>query len=137
MDTNYATIEVESRTGDFSETFVMRQKGCGFMLAYPVIDVDRTGRQLKRACEARNITVREIQEFLGLAARQSIYGWFQGRTLPSLDNFYAISCYLGLRMDEMVIPQGRSREIPVWNAARALERRQMAYYGFCLRAAVA
>lgn len=104
------------------------------MLAYPVINVKETGHLIKRSCERRNVTVRQIQEFLGLAALQSIYGWFQGRTLPTLDNFYALSCYLGMRMEDLVVPEGRSREIPVRDAARALERRQLAYYAFCLQA---
>lgn len=125
---------MESKTGELEGTFVTRQKGCGFMLAYPVINVKETGRLIKRSCEKRNVTVRQIQEFLGLAALQSIYGWFQGRTLPTLDNFYALSCYLGMRMEDLVVPEGRSREVPVRDAERALERRQLAYYAFCLQA---
>lgn len=107
------------------------------MLTYPVIDVRETGRRLKDVCGERKITVHEIQEFLGIGALQSIYGWFQGRTLPSLDNFYALSCYLGMKMEELVVPEGDSREIPVRDADRALERRQLAYYGFCLQAEAA
>lgn len=137
MDTRYAIIEVETRGGVLHEAFSTRQKGCGFILAYPVINVKETGRQLKRSCERRNVTVRQIQEFLGLAALQSIYGWFQGRALPTLDNFYALSCYLGVRMEDLVVPEGRSREVPAWDATRALERRQMAYYAFCLQAEAA
>ncbi len=110
------------------------RKGCGFMQVYPVIDVQETGRQLRAECERRQVTPKELQEFLGLAALQSIYSWFQGRTLPSLDNFYALSCYLGIRMEELVVPKRRAREVPVRGAARALERRMVAYLGFCLQA---
>ena len=87
------------------------RKGCGFMQVYPVIDVQETGRQLRAECERRQVTPKELQEFLGLAALQSIYSWFQGRTLPSLDNFYALSCYLGIRMEELVVPKRRAREV--------------------------
>ena len=110
------------------------KKGCGFMQIYPVIDVQETGRQLRTECERRQVTPKELQEFLGLAALQSIYNWFQGRTLPSLDNFYALSCYLGIRMEELVVPKRRAREVPVREAARAMERRMVAYLGFCLQA---
>lgn len=111
-----------------------KRKGCGFMLTYPVIDVQETGRQLKKECERRQVTPRELQEFLGLAALQSVYGWFQGRALPSLDNFYALSCYLGIRMEELVVPRQRGREVAVRDALRALERRMTAYLGFCFLA---
>lgn len=109
-------------------------KGCGFMLIYPVIDMEETGKQLKWECERRNITPKELQDFLGLAALQSIYGWFQGRSLPSLDNFYALSRYLGIRMEELVIPERNSREVPVRDAYQGLVRRMMAYFGYCLQA---
>ena len=101
---------------------------------YPVIDVEETGKYLKAECDRRNISAKEVQEFLGLAATQSVYSWFQGRALPSLDNFYALSRYLGMRMEEMVIPQKRSREVPAREAKQSLERRLMAYLNFQLQA---
>lgn len=118
----------------FEFEFAAWKKGCGFMLTYPVIDVQKTGKHLKMECERRQVTPREIQEFLGLAALQSVYGWFQGRTLPSLDNFYALSCFLGMRMEEMVVPKRREKEVVVRDALRSLERRMMAYLGFCFQA---
>lgn len=109
-------------------------KGCGQMQGYPVIDVYQTGLRLKGACEKRRITAKDVQKFLGLAALQSVYGWFQGRTLPSLDNFYALSCYLGMRMEDMVVAKGERREVPEQEAFLALQRRQMAYLAFCFEA---
>lgn len=131
------TIEVERRIRGRSEADASEQKGCEFMLTYPVIDVQETGRQLKRECDRRRVTPKEIQDFLGLAALQSIYGWFQGRTLPSLDNFYALSCYLGMRMEELVVPEHRSKEVLARDTVRARERRMMAYFGFWLQAEAA
>lgn len=127
-------IEMEIGTERYRGIFAGEQKGCGFMLTYPVIDVEETGRQLKMECDRKQVTPKEIQEFLGLAALQSIYSWFQGRALPSLDNFYALSCYLGTRMEELVVPEDRSREVLVREATRGLERRMLAYFGFCLQA---
>lgn len=55
--------------------------------------------EVKEACIKKNIEAKEIKQFLGLAAMQSIYNWFQGKALPSLDNFYALSSYLGTELD--------------------------------------
>lgn len=104
------------------------------MQGYPVIDVHRTGLRLKRACEKRCITAKDIQRFLGLAALQSVYGWFQGRTLPSLDNFYALSRYLGMPMEDMVVAKGETKDVLEREAFEALQRRQMAYLAFCFEA---
>lgn len=126
-----AEISAEG-AGEISEE--RTEKGSGFMQVYPVIDMLETGRQLKQECDRRQVSPRELQEFLGLAALQSVYGWFQGRTLPSLDNFYALSRYLGMQMEELVVPQMYSREVRVRDARRSMERRLMAYFGFCLQA---
>ena len=79
-------------------------------MGYPLIDVLRTGQRLKEACIKKNIEAKEIKQFLGLAAMQSIYNWFQGKALPSLDNFYALSSYLGTELDSLIVPQGRHQE---------------------------
>ena len=139
-DSDYIILEIqnpdrENRRRDTEEIFAdVTGKGCGFMQVYPVIDMEETGRQLKQECERRQVSPRELQKFLGLAALQSVYGWFQGRTLPSLDNFYALSRYLGMQMEELVVPQKNGREVLVREARRAMERRLMAYFGFCLQA---
>lgn len=129
---DYFKIDVESIKRESDKR--CPEKGCGFVLVYPVIDVEETGKYLKAECDRRNISAKEVQEFLGLAATQSVYSWFQGRALPSLDNFYALSRYLGMRMEEMVIPQKRSREVPAREAKQSLERRLMAYLNFQLQA---
>lgn len=125
-------MEVEIRTWRYRGDVADGQKGREFMLTYPVIDVQETGRQLRKTCDQKQVSPKEIQQFLGLAALQSVYSWFQGRALPSLDNFYALSCYLGMRMEELVVPQRRSREVPAREDTGRTERRQLAYYGFLL-----
>ena len=105
------------------------------MRNYPVIDVEKTGKKLLRECELREISTKELQQFLGLSGRQSIYTWFQGKALPTLDNFYALSRFLGIAMEELVICreeedvqdplEGQYERIDV----RAMERRHLAYFG--------
>ena len=140
MDSFFGIVEVESGTGGFGEVFGSLRKGSGWMLAYPVIDMQKTGLRLKRECEARHVTIPEIREFLGLAAAQSIYGWFQGKALPSLDNFYALSCYLGLRMEDLVVPRGDAAEIlyrgTEGGTACGLRIRMLAYLTVCFEADV-
>ncbi|MDO4294067.1 MAG: hypothetical protein Q4C65_12685 [Eubacteriales bacterium] len=104
------------------------------MQKYPVIDMEETGMQLKMACDWNRVSASQLQDFLGLAAKQSVYGWFQGRALPSLDNFYALSCYLDMKMEELVVPKGCARRVPDRLAFLLMQRRLMAYFGFCLQA---
>ena len=110
-----------------------RQHGGTEMTGYPLIDVLRTGQRLKEACIKKNIEAKEIKQFLGLAAMQSIYNWFQGKALPSLDNFYALSSYLGTELDSLIVPQGRHQEHEILEDA-SFFRRQAVYFGFLLEA---
>ena len=101
------------------------------MTGYPLIDVLRTGQRLKEACIKKNIEAKEIKQFLGLAAMQSIYNWFQGKALPSLDNFYALSSYLGTELDSLIVPQGRTiRSMKYWKMPPFSGGRQF-ILGFC------
>lgn len=72
-------------------------------MEYPSIDVIATGRNIARLREENGITVRALGRYLGMTNTNSIYRWFRGETLPSLDNLYAISVLLNVSMNEIIV----------------------------------
>lgn len=70
---------------------------------YPVIDMVRTGQNIKRIMQFKGLTVKDVQEFLELSTPQSIYHWFDGRNLPTIDNLYALSELFQMPADAMLI----------------------------------
>ena len=72
---------------------------------YPKIDMKLTGPRLREECQRKNFTVKDIQNYLQIGAFQSVYAWFSGKALPSLDNMYALSYLLGRSIDELIVPQ--------------------------------
>ena len=76
---------------------------------YPVIDKRETGVNLRRLMDKRNISVKDVQKYLGLNCIQSIYHWLNGISMPSVDNLYALSELLKVPMDEIVC--GNRKEI--------------------------
>ena len=72
---------------------------------YPQIDMKKTGQKLREECMRQNYTVRDIQRYLQIGAYQSVYAWFSGKALPSLDNMYALSRLLGRTMEELIVCQ--------------------------------
>ena len=62
--------------------------------AFPVIDVRATGQNIQRLRKARGLTVRDIQSYFGFDEPQAIYKWQSGRSLPTVDNLYALSALL-------------------------------------------
>lgn len=70
-----------------------------------MIDMQKTGQKIKEACDNQGITVRQLQDELKIGSFQSIYSWFHGKTLPSLDNFYALCKLLDVPMESMIVEQ--------------------------------
>lgn len=74
------------------------------LVPYPVIDPAATGQNIARLRLERGLTVRDVQTFFGFEEPQAIYKWQRGKSLPTVDNLYALSALLGVRMDEILIP---------------------------------
>ena len=75
---------------------------------YPVIDLKKTGENIKRLREARCISVADLQYFLGLASPQAIYLWQRGINLPTVDHLYALSRLFKVSMNDILVPQKSS-----------------------------
>ena len=69
---------------------------------YPHIDMYKTGQNMKNMMQRRGLTVRNLQEYLNLATPQSIYHWFEGRNLPTIDNLYALSALFHVPVDALI-----------------------------------
>ena len=70
---------------------------------YKIIDVVKTGEKIKQELNEKGISVREVQEILHLNAQQSVFRWFRGETLPSIDNLYTIAYLLRLPMEALIL----------------------------------
>lgn len=62
----------------------------------------QTGQNIRHIMQMKGMAVKDVQEYLGLAAPQSIYHWFAGRSLPTVDNLYALSGLFCVPMDALV-----------------------------------
>lgn len=69
---------------------------------YPVIDLKRTGERIRQAMEKKNVTPKDIQKYMNLSCVQTVYHWLGGKSIPSIDNLYALSGLLGMSMDSLV-----------------------------------
>lgn len=70
---------------------------------YPLIDMRATGRNIRRLMEINGMNVNDIKNALGLNAPQSVYHWLDGKSLPTIDNTYALSKLFGVPMDSIII----------------------------------
>ena len=75
---------------------------------YQPIDQVKTGIKLKMMLKAAGYDVKSIQEYLHLSCPQSIYRWFKGKVLPSVEHLCALSRLLNVHMEELLVLQGET-----------------------------
>ncbi len=95
---------------------------------FPLINKIETGVNLRRIMDMREITPKDVQEYLGLGCVQSVYRWLDGVNMPTIDNLYALSELLQVPIDEIV----RGNRAPIAQSmlienVKVLERRLYAY----------
>lgn len=76
-----------------------------------MIDAKATGEHLRKLCKSKSVTISQIQKQLNIGAFQSVYNWFSGKTMPSLENFYELSKLLCVPMNEMIIEKNPKIEV--------------------------
>lgn len=69
---------------------------------FPLINKRETGINLRRIMDRRGITVKEVQQYLGLGSVQSVYHWLNGLSMPTIDNLYALSELFQIPIDAIV-----------------------------------
>lgn len=75
---------------------------------YPSIDMEKTGMKLKIMMRLAGYDVKYIQKYLHLSCPQSIYRWFKGKALPSVEHLCALSFLFDVHVEELLAFQQKS-----------------------------
>lgn len=70
------------------------------------IDMIETGKRLKKLAQRSGYSVKDIQQYLGLACPQPVYRWYKGIILPSVDNLLRLSELYQVHMEELLVKTG-------------------------------
>ena len=97
------------------------------------IDQVKTGIKLKKTLKAAGYDVRDIQEYLHLSCPQSIYRWFKGKILPSVEHLCALSKLLNVHMEDFLVLQEQSIEDSIVEAVDDTRIRRLLSYMKCLQ----
>lgn len=69
----------------------------------PVIDMTATGRKIKTQMEKQGISARELQTIMGFPYVQTIYNWFTGKNMPTIDNLVVLAQVLETSVDGLLV----------------------------------
>lgn len=74
--------------------------------SFPVIDLAATGQNILRLRKARGLSVRDLQNWFGFEEPQAIYKWQKGKSLPTVDNLYALGILLEVPIEQILVLSG-------------------------------
>ena len=97
-----------------------------------IIDMEKTGNNLRKYANKYGYSVKDIQQYLGLSCPQPVYRWFKGTILPSVDNLLRLSELFHVHMEELLVKQRSKYDYEYYRDADAESfkflKRMQAYY---------
>lgn len=73
------------------------------MINYPIIDLKMTGENIRRIRIEKQLTIRQIRDFMGFEYDTAIYKWQRGDSLPSLDNMLALGRLFETPVEQIIV----------------------------------
>ena len=70
---------------------------------YVGIDLKKTGENITRMRENSGLSVKDIQEYMGLSEPQAVYKWQRGETIPSLEHLKILSLVCQVLIDDIIV----------------------------------
>ncbi|MCB7108340.1 helix-turn-helix domain-containing protein [Agathobacter rectalis] len=71
----------------------------------PMINMKKTGANIKMLMKLNNIKVIQIQDILGFNTPQAIYKWLRGESMPTIDNMVILATLLNTTIDNIIITE--------------------------------
>ena len=77
----------------------------------PVLDLEATGSKIKTIMKQRGVTPRQLQLIMDFPYVQTIYNWFAGKNMPTIDNLVVLAQLLDVTMDDLIVTRTVDVEI--------------------------
>ena len=77
---------------------------------YPVLNITATGNRIKELRKKNHLKVEDISNFMGFESPQAVYKWQSGKSMPTIDNLFALSALFRVPGDEILVGEKEIRE---------------------------
>ena len=72
-------------------------------MTHRMIDLAATGKRIKYLCNEREIRPDMLAKEMGFESVAAVYKWFEGRSLPQVDNLLILADIFGITIDELIV----------------------------------
>ena len=80
-----------------------KQIGGDGEMNYPIVSLTATGDNIRRLRKERKVKTSELADYLGFSDVQAVYKWERGECLPTLENCFALSKYLHVQVEDILV----------------------------------
>lgn len=71
----------------------------------PHFDLAASGRKMRDIRRARNISVKQVMEYMGFESTQAVYKWESGKCYPQADNLLALAMLYRVSPMELLVEE--------------------------------
>lgn len=72
-------------------------------MEYPTLNIKATGENIKKLRRKCGLTVENISQYMGFESTQAVYKWQSGKSLPTVDNLFALSKLFGVKIEDILV----------------------------------
>ena len=86
----------------------------------PRFDIVASGERMKAVRKQRNISVKQVMEYMGFESTQAVYKWEAGKCYPQADNLVALAILYNVSPMELLVEEDLvSSSSRLWGCAAA------------------
>lgn len=71
----------------------------------PRFDIVASGKRMKEIRKQRNISVKQVMEYMGFESTQAVYKWEAGKCYPQADNLVALAILYNVSPMELLVEE--------------------------------
>ena len=71
----------------------------------PRFDIVASGERMKEIRKKRNISVKQVMEYMGFESTQAVYKWEAGKCYPQADNLVALAILYNVSPMELLVEE--------------------------------
>lgn len=81
----------------------------------PRFDIVASGERMREIRKQRNISVKQVMEYMGFESTQAVYKWEAGKCYPQADNLVALAILYNVSPMELLVEEDLvSSSIRLW-----------------------
>lgn len=73
----------------------------------PRFDIVASGERMRKIRRQRNISVKQVMEYMGFESTQAVYKWEAGKCYPQADNLVALAILYNVSPMELLVEEDR------------------------------